>query len=62
MLKTLGWVVIFVIGVAFADEIEDAIIKDLDFFMNLEVVENEELANNWAKFDKEEKPAEEKKK
>lgn len=48
MLKTL--LIFFVIGLAFADEIEDAIVKDLDFYMSLDVIENEDLAKDWNHF------------
>lgn len=42
VLSVLFWVV-----VAFADEIEEEIVKNLDFFMNMEVLEDEDLARNW---------------
>jgi hypothetical protein len=49
MLKTFV-LTLFALGLAFADEIEDAIIKDLDFYMSLEVIENEDLAKDWNHF------------
>jgi hypothetical protein len=43
MKNSLFSVCIFIGVMAFADSIDDEIIKNLDFFMNMEAIENEQV-------------------
>lgn len=46
MVKTVFFILLL-FCMAFADEIEDEIVKNLDFFMNMEVLEEQDFVKDW---------------